>query len=92
MFKGLMKVEREHASVFRKILKPENDPVVNETCEDNALACLEISARREAKAVEFYTKAMKEATEPRLKEIFGAIMVTEKDHLALDSEMKEKIK
>lgn len=92
MFKGLMKVEREHASVFRKILKPASDPVVNETCEDDALKCLEASAVREERATNFYKKAMEEAVEPRLKEIFGAIMATEKDHLKLDGEMKEKIK
>lgn len=91
MFKGLMKVEREHASVFRKLLKPASDPVVSETCEDDAMKCLEESSRREAMAVSFYQQAMTEATEPRLKEVFGAIMATEKDHLALDAEMKEKL-
>ncbi len=91
MFKGLSKVEREHASVFRKILKPDSDPEVNEKCEDNTEKCLEESLAREKKAVEFYTKALSEATEPRLKEVFEAIMNTEKDHIELDQEMKSKL-
>jgi rubrerythrin len=91
MFKGLMKVEREHASVFRKLLKPESDPVVNETCTDDALKTLEESSAREQKAAAFYQKAMSEATEPRLKEVFTAIMRVEQDHLELDSEMKNKL-
>jgi len=91
MFKGLSKVEKEHADIFRKILKPENDPEVNESCTDDSLASLQSSKERETRATKFYTQALQEATEPRLKEVFTAIMKTEEDHLALDNEMINKL-
>jgi len=92
MFKGLYKVEREHASVFRKILKPENDPAVEISCEDDVKKCIEESSKREKHAAEFYLKATKEAINPRLKEIFAAIMRVEQDHIRLDGEMMNKLK
>ncbi len=91
IFKGLSKVEREHASVFRKILKPVKDPEVNETCEDDAKKCVEASLEREQRAVNFYAKALSEATEPRLKEVFEAIMNVEKDHIMLDEKTREEL-
>jgi rubrerythrin len=90
MFKGLAKVEREHASVFRKLLKLEVMPEVKEECPADPAECIEDSFRRETRAVEFYAKAMVEATEPRIREVFGAIMNVERDHIALDEEMKKK--
>ncbi|MFH1661735.1 MAG: ferritin family protein [Candidatus Falkowbacteria bacterium] len=92
MFKGLFKVEREHASIYKKILKMEQVPEIKEVCVDDIEKCLEESFFRENKAVAFYKKAIDEATEPRVKEVFTAIMNVEKDHIALDSEMKEKFK
>jgi rubrerythrin len=91
MFKGLSKVEREHASVFRKILKPAEDPMVEVSCEDDAKICIEESGKREKMAVEFYGQALSEATHPRLKEIFSAIMKTEQDHIRLDKEILEEL-
>lgn len=93
MFKGLMKVENEHASIFRKLLKrtKDQDPHIEETCVNDPVKCIEESSRREKMAVEFYAKAMKEAEEPRVKEVFEAIMMTEADHLTLDKEMSDKI-
>lgn len=90
MFKGLFKVEREHASVFRKILKPAKDPEVDDPCIDDPLKMIEESSARETRAIEFYSKALAEAEEDRVKEVIEAIMETEKDHLALDKIMKEK--
>ncbi|PLX27224.1 ferritin [Candidatus Parcubacteria bacterium] len=90
MFKGLYKVEREHAEVFEKILKPENLPEINEACEDDVAACLKASQDREERAVEFYAKALSEATEDRVREVFEAIMNVEKDHIVLDEEMNKK--
>jgi len=91
MFKGLSKVEKEHADVFRKILKPKSDPEIDENCSDDSLASLNASKERETRATKFYTQALSDATEPRLKEVFAAIMKTEEDHLALDNEMIRKI-
>jgi len=92
MFKGLRKVENEHASVFRKILKLDKDPELTEDCVDDVMASLEDSKAREERAVNLYAKAAEEATEPRVKEVFIAIMNAEKDHLALDNKMMEKYK
>ncbi|MBU4216678.1 ferritin [Candidatus Parcubacteria bacterium] len=87
MFKGLAKVENEHAGVFRKLLKAkiENDPSVVENCADDATGAVKESAAREQRAVEFYGQAMGEASEPWVKEVFKAIMETEADHLKLDN-------
>ncbi len=92
MFKGLFKVEREHASVFKKMLGLKEVQDVKEECTDNAEEMIEASHAREDRAVKFYLKALEEAQEPRVKEVLEAIMETEKDHLELDEAMKEKIK
>ena len=91
MFKGLFKVEREHASVFRKILGIEGDLEIEEECIDNPMKAVEESYKREQNAVDFYTKALAEAVEPRVKEVLEAIMETEKDHLELDEKMNKKL-
>lgn len=91
MFKGLFKVEREHASVFKKLLGLKELPQINEDCTDDPQKALEESSAREERATAFYVKALGEAQEPRIKEVFEAIMNVEKDHLELDREMKEKI-
>jgi len=90
-FKGLFKVEREHASVFRKMLKPGADPQVEISLYKSDIESIKESSEREKRAVDFYTQALKESTEPFLRTVFGAIMLAEKDHLALDEQMAEKI-
>ena len=90
MFKGLFKVEREHASVFKKLLKSESAPAMEEDCPADPAECLEESRKRELRAVEFYAKALSESVEARVREVFEAIMNVEKDHIALDEEMKKK--
>lgn len=90
MFKGLAKVEREHASIFRKLLKLETVPEIKEDCPADPAECIEQSYQRENRAVAFYSKALAEATEARIREIFESIMNVEKDHIALDEEMKKK--
>ncbi|MDD4902748.1 MAG: ferritin family protein [Patescibacteria group bacterium] len=90
MFKGLAKVEREHASVFRKLLKLDAIPEVKEECPADPAECIEQSYQRENRAVAFYAKALSEASEARIREIFEAIMNVEKDHITLDEEMKKK--
>lgn len=87
MFKGLAKIENEHANVFRKLLgkKRETDKLMNESCPDDDAEVVQSSAKRETEAVRFYGQAMSEATEVWVKEVFKAIMETEADHLALDN-------
>lgn len=92
MFNGLAKVENEHASVFRKLLKANiaDDPEVFENCADDVQAAVRESVAREQRAVAFYGQALGEATEPWVKEVFKAIMETEADHLALDNNYLNK--
>ncbi len=85
IFKGLSKVEREHASAIckhLKIQKPDSDAgsdKANDSDRDN----IEEANRRERNAVKFYGKAMKEAGEKEIKEFFNALMQIETDHIRL---------
>jgi len=90
MFKGLAHVEKEHAKVFQKILKLDTLPVAQDLASENEKECVKESLKREKSAVELYLKAASEATELRVKEVFLAIMETEKDHITLDEEILSK--
>lgn len=85
MFKGLSKVEREHASTICKhlgIQKPESDAGLDRAVDadrDN----IEEANRGEKRAVKFYGEASSQAPEPEIKEYFQAIMQIESDHIVL---------
>jgi len=85
IFKGLSKVEREHASAICKHLKsqkPDSDAgsdKANDSDRDN----IEEANKRERNAVKFYGKAMKQAGEKEIKEFFNALMQIETDHIRL---------
>ena len=87
LFKILFKVENEHASVWKKILKlnkielPEYD-----ACSDEYKPNLEESHQREERAIKFYQQAAKESLNPRVKEIFQAFVEVETDHLHLSEQ------
>ncbi|MFH1798058.1 MAG: ferritin family protein [Candidatus Omnitrophota bacterium] len=85
MFKGLSKVEREHASAIckhLKIQKPDSnigaDKVLGSDREN-----IEESNKREKNAVKFYGQASADAPEKEIKEFFKALMQIESDHMAL---------
>ncbi|MFX1326424.1 MAG: ferritin family protein [Promethearchaeota archaeon] len=84
LFKILAKVEAEHASVWKKILKLDkiDFPKYNK-CADDYKPNLEESHSREDKAIKFYGEAAAEAKNPRVKEIFKAFVEVETDHLHL---------
>ncbi len=86
MFKGLFKVEKEHAEVFAKLLKTKVAEIKDMDCPIDKKSILLESKAREERAVAFYAKAMTESVEPRVKEIFEAIMKVEKEHIILDEE------
>jgi len=90
VFKALRKTETEHANIFRKILKLDKLPEVNETCSDDIMASLTESNRREENAVKLYQQFAQEATEPRIKEVFEVIGKVEEDHIVIDNEMINK--
>ncbi len=85
MFKGLSKVEREHASTICKhlgIAKPESDVGLDRAVDadrDN----IEEANRGERRAVKFYGQALSQAPEPEIKEYFKALMQIESDHITL---------
>ncbi|MEM2954977.1 MAG: ferritin family protein [Candidatus Nanoarchaeia archaeon] len=86
LFKALGKVEAEHASIWKKILKLDNIPKGNENCFVENKDNLEESHRRETRAIDFYKKAAKESKNPRIKQIFEALVEIESDHLKLSEE------
>ena len=87
LFKILSKVENEHASVWKKILKLDKIKMEPpETCVEDYKADLEDSHAREERAIKFYGEAAKAAKNPRVKEIFKAFIEVETDHLKLSEE------
>lgn len=90
LFKALGKVEAEHATVWKKILKLESIKKGDEQCSTSKKENLENSHARETKAIEFYRKAAKESENQRVKQIFEAFVDVEKDHLQLSKERLNK--
>ncbi len=86
LFKALSKVEAEHASVWKKILKLDKVPSADDSCSISFTEDLEDSHARETRAIEFYAKAAAEAENERVKEIFNAFVEVETDHLKLSEE------
>lgn len=85
MFKGLSKVEREHASTICKHLKIEQ-PQSNlgaDKAVDNDAENIKEANRRERRAVKFYGQASNQAQEPEIKDFFKALMQIEYDHIVL---------
>ena len=90
LFKALAKVEAEHASIWKKILKLSAFLQKKEECMDANKENLQESNRRETRAIGFYRKAAAEATNPRIKQIFTALVEVETDHLQLSEERLKK--
>jgi rubrerythrin len=86
LFQTLAKIEAEHASIWKKILKIAQMPQVTEQCSDKYHDNLENSHSRETRAIEFYRKAAKESKDRRIREIFEALVEVESDHLQLSEE------
>jgi len=88
MFKGLSKVEREHASAICKhleIQKPDSDVGLDKAVDSDQDNIAEANGR-ERRAVKFYAEAAGQALEPELKEYFKALMQIEADHIVLTDE------
>lgn len=85
MFKGLSKVEREHASAIckhLKIQKPDSNTGFDKVL-DSDQANIEEANRRERNAVKFYGQASGQAPEEEIKEFFKALIQIESDHIVL---------
>ena len=81
LFKALGKVEAEHASIWKKILKLSSVPQGNDTCHTSNSENLKESHERETRAIAFYSKAAAESANARVKVLFEALVEIEKDHL-----------
>lgn len=86
LFKALGKVEAEHASVWKKILKLDEIPTGDDKCSEDYRADLEDSHARETRAINFYRQAAMESENDRVREIFRAFVEVETDHLHLSEE------
>lgn len=85
MFMTLSRAETEHASVISRILMMEC-PVTGfskDMCPGDDRAILEEANRRENRAVKLYTEFLKQASEPRVRQLFTALVEIESDHIDL---------
>ncbi|MCX6815028.1 MAG: ferritin [Candidatus Aenigmarchaeota archaeon] len=94
MFKTLSNIEKEHASLHARILKAPKpdidfDPKLCTAIDKNSV---NESLERETSAVKHYGKFLGEAKEPRLREIFKALVDIECDHIQLDREVLKRLK
>ncbi|MBL7072475.1 MAG: ferritin [Candidatus Omnitrophica bacterium] len=85
MFKGLSKVEREHASAICKHLGIEKPVSVvgSDKAVDSDEENIKEAARREKNAVKFYGEASARTPEKEIKEFFRALIQIESDHIKL---------
>ena len=84
LFKALMKVESEHASIFAKHLKVDKPALFAVDASTDGEANLQESHRREQIAIESYKQFAESSTTPRAKEVFAALVEIEADHLGLE--------
>ncbi|MEW6115906.1 MAG: ferritin family protein [Nitrospirota bacterium] len=89
IFKYLSKVEGEHASVVKKILKCEapNPEPGKEVASDNDHENLKRAQELEKFAAKFYSQAAGEAVEPRVKKVFIALSTIESEHIRIEGEL-----
>jgi rubrerythrin len=88
MFKALKKVESEHADLLCKALGVKKPSISSDydECSTKDLDNLKESHMREDRAIHKYAEFLSQATEPRVIEIFSAIIAVESDHLSLSEE------
>ena len=87
ILKCLAKIEAEHASVIRKILRcefPQPQPG-REKATDDPRENLRLAHSREVFAAGFYERAAGQAVEPRIKKVFTALSEIETDHINVES-------
>ncbi|NOR85350.1 hypothetical protein GQ473_04470 [archaeon] len=85
-FKRLAKIESEHASTLAKLIPDEKGSEIlrdKDTCHIKNVGNLKESYERETNAIKHYSQFLAETEEPRVIEVFEAIIDIEKDHLTL---------
>ncbi|MHB8792761.1 MAG: ferritin family protein [Thermoleophilia bacterium] len=92
ILKNLAKIESEHASTIKKILKvelpqpEEGKEVATDSDRENIAAAHE----REVAAAAFYRQSAEEAVEERVKKVFTALASIESDHIDLEETLLGK--
>jgi rubrerythrin len=103
MFRALARVESEHVGIFTRILNSPGKPggsqkaagppsFDEQPCTPEDRRSVQESLDREIRAVASYGKFLGETKEPRLKEIFNALVEIEGDHIALDRLVLRRLK
>lgn len=94
IFKYLSKVENEHASTVKKILKcePPKPESGKEVVSDSDIENLKAALAKEKEAAAFYAQASAQATEPRAKKVFTALSEVESDHIHLEEALIKRQK
>lgn len=92
IFKYLSKIEAEHASAVKKILKCElpQPEQGKETAVDDDMDNIRAAHEREKAAAAFYRKSASESREPRVKKVFTALSEIETDHIMLEEKLLKK--
>jgi len=90
LFKALGKVEAEHASIWKKVLKLDSYEKGKDPCKTDTQENLKDAHQRETNAIEFYRKAAAESENERVKQIFIALVEVETDHLELSEQMMKR--
>ena len=86
MFKAISKVELEHAELVGKLINKDPGckiPFMGNLCTQDRKESLGKTKILETNAINFYKQFLNEATEPRVKDIFLALVEIEQDHLDL---------
>ncbi|MEE9912039.1 MAG: ferritin [Deltaproteobacteria bacterium] len=86
LFKALGKIEAEHASIWRKILKLGPVAPGADACHTENVENLKESHERETRAIAFYRTSAADADHPRIRQLFEALVEIETDHLHLSEE------
>jgi rubrerythrin len=84
MFKAISKVELEHAELVGKLINKDPGceiPFKEELCTEDRKESLGKTKILETKAINNYKNFLNDATEPRVKDIFQALIEIEQDHL-----------
>ena len=92
MFRALARVESEHVGIFTRILNSPGKASPDQPCTSADKRSVQESLDREIRAVASYGKFVGETKEPRLKELFEALVEIEGDHIALDREVQKRMK
>ncbi|MDO8737210.1 MAG: ferritin family protein [Thermoleophilia bacterium] len=92
IFKNLAKIEAEHASTIKKILKvePPLPEAGKEVATDDDRENIEAAHEREVAATAFYAQSAVDATEVRVRKVFTALASIESDHIDLEQALLNK--